>query len=439
MADLRAPGSKFFDFFHLDLYFPISIRIYHFLSIKEIINLSRTCRSLRDIYKDLLPLQWDVDKILRYGKLNLLSTSAQVTKCSDQSSINMILTLRPLAYLMNSHYISEPKRFRFLMARSNALVGGAVPLDFFGRTFRVSKDLNLFIDGFKASVEVDELLEYLRKDGYNYTKSSADEVKFPSFIYTAIRPHDEMRIVVRWTDGCSPVKTILERYQFTPLANFFSWNKAYSLFPLYSFMYRKGLRRVSDEASQEDLEYFVQYSELDAITLDQAYQSKDLLIHDPSFHSHRRPGDEHTWIIPFSTSGIKIDTEKTRPDYVLEHQLFSFLSSTDLTDPNPERFQNQYPYQADIYKTAVLRHTYTVGRDGWNSWLDQIAFYRMLEEVHKLPISFRPDYFEMIVSRPKAHWRNFAPFNKPPSWNYLDDDIPLLYEQWKTTCCHPGR
>lgn len=57
--------SPFFDLLHLDICYPIARRIYHFLEIADIIAISRTCRSLANAYSSLLPLEWDVGRVLR--------------------------------------------------------------------------------------------------------------------------------------------------------------------------------------------------------------------------------------------------------------------------------------------------------------------------------------------------------------------------------------
>ncbi len=334
---------------------------------------------------------------------------------------------------MNRHYVTDPKRLRPLMAKFNALVGGTVPLDFFSRSFPLGRTFNLFLSNVDG---LGELQRYFEKEGYKCNDNRDDGEGHLVVKYSTSRPGNEIHLGL-WCSPDPPIKVILEKYQYTALANFFSWNKAYSLFPLYSFIHHTGFRGVSDASSTVDPECFATFPGINVTLLDEAYQSQDSMIHQSSFLTPRRPGDNHTWMISFSTSGITIETEKTQPDFVLEHQVFSVLSGIDLLLKAPRRFKNQYPYASDTYKSDVLKYTYTVSH-GWNSWLDQIAHYRMLEELHKLPLSNRPGNFDEFVSNPKERWRTIEPFDKPASWQYIDSEIPSLFEQWKTTHCGPS-
>lgn len=66
--NLSVPYSsqpKFLSVFDSDTHYPIFSTFCGYLSISEIVSLTRTCKKLSGLYRYLLPLQWDVDEALR--------------------------------------------------------------------------------------------------------------------------------------------------------------------------------------------------------------------------------------------------------------------------------------------------------------------------------------------------------------------------------------
>ena len=96
-------------------------------------------------------------------------------------------------------------------------------------------------------------------------------------------------------------------------------------------------------------------------------------------------------------------------------------------------------FTAGKYTSDVLKYAYTVGNDGWYNWLNKIMLYKTLEALHKLKVADRPEKYSFLVSNPEKLDYAMPAFEKPAYWGYCDDEIPRLYEQWKTALCHPGR
>ena len=120
----REPNSKvsapavlqptFLSTFDRESHYPVFIALCDCLSIAEIVSLTQTCKKFSDLYHYLLPIQWDVDKALRY-------------------------------------YVDDPQGFRSQMARSDALITGAFAAQFFDRAFWERGTLDVFVqegDGF---------------------------------------------------------------------------------------------------------------------------------------------------------------------------------------------------------------------------------------------------------------------------------------------------
>lgn len=123
-----ASSSLFFQLFSL---YPIFGRLSNYLSIADIIALTRTHRSLTHVYKHLEANRWNVDKTLR-------------------------------------RFVVNTANFRSQMARYDALVFGSLPLQFFERVVWEESDMDVIIKGKK---EADAFGEYLiTAEGYEFVR-----------------------------------------------------------------------------------------------------------------------------------------------------------------------------------------------------------------------------------------------------------------------------
>lgn len=127
LNEMTAPG--FLDVFHLESRYPIFDRICSYLPIASIIALTRTCRGLSGLYQSLLPLQWNVDRLL-------------------------------------SRFVRDPQFFRSQLGRHNALVSGSVALQLFERVLWKESDLDIFIE---RGDDAEAFAKYLTKEeGYKF-------------------------------------------------------------------------------------------------------------------------------------------------------------------------------------------------------------------------------------------------------------------------------
>ena len=114
-------------FFDLFKFYPIFNQLCQYLPIREIINLTRTCRALSNLYQTLLPQQWNVDRSL----------------------------LR---------FVQKPRGLRAQLAKCAGLISGGFAVQFFERVHWPDSTLDIFVEqGEKAQ----QLELYLREhEGY---------------------------------------------------------------------------------------------------------------------------------------------------------------------------------------------------------------------------------------------------------------------------------
>ena len=148
----RAPPEQRVDFlniFQRDSHYPIFIRLCELLPIGSIVTLTRTCKRLSNLYRSLLPLQWNIDRML-------------------------------------SRFVRDPLSFRSQMAEYDAMISGSFALQYFKRVQWRESDLDIYIEhGHLAEV----FCQYLVKaEGYrtvkvyalgNYPRADPQEVCLP--------------------------------------------------------------------------------------------------------------------------------------------------------------------------------------------------------------------------------------------------------------------
>ena len=105
------------------------------LPIADLISLTRTCRRLSSLYRDLLPSQWNIDKLL-------------------------------------SRFLDNPRTFRGLMAKHNVLISGSLALQFFQRFTWSDSDMDVYVYA-KGAREFEEYL--CKTEGYRFEMSTYGE------------------------------------------------------------------------------------------------------------------------------------------------------------------------------------------------------------------------------------------------------------------------
>lgn len=120
-------SSRLIQLFQIDQYFPVTSGLCDYLSIIDIINLTRTCRSLSGLYQALLPHKWDVDRAL-------------------------------------GRFFCYPHRFRSQLGRCNALVSGSFATQFFERVTWTDADIDIYVEN---ELQTHALRAYLEEtEGY---------------------------------------------------------------------------------------------------------------------------------------------------------------------------------------------------------------------------------------------------------------------------------
>ncbi|KAL8673526.1 MAG: hypothetical protein Q9168_002053 [Polycauliona sp. 1 TL-2023] len=127
--------ASIFDLFDREFQYPIFVCLGDYLAISDVVALTRTCRTLSCLYRDLIPTKWNIDTFLR-------------------------------------PFVRHPTRLRSTMANTNALISGSAALSFFQRVTQPQHDLDIYV---KEGEESDKLKEYILSEGYTLLETLCDE------------------------------------------------------------------------------------------------------------------------------------------------------------------------------------------------------------------------------------------------------------------------
>lgn len=221
--------------------------------------------------------------------------------------------------------------------------------------------------------------------------------------------------------NCPPVQQILWDAETTVGVNILSWNKAYSVFPLPTFIQHKCyLLQTFDEVCQEEARYRSRLG----------WKVQGVMWPEERRRNHpirerRRVGDRYTWTIPFDTR--KVESSKT-PDYVLEHACFTMDLSKGYDDDevyDGKGGVRNYAIELDARESRSLKHTYLLGNDGWDFISRRLHSFTILE-LRKMDPAKRPTNYNQILE----NLDNFD-FSPDASWTYPDDEIPTWYKAFE--------
>lgn len=223
-----------------------------------------------------------------------------------------------------------------------------------------------------------------------------------------------------------PVQAILKGFYSTVTVNFLTWNKAYALFPLPTFVHHKGyLLKALDNYLSSLLD---KYSRRGWRFQGAMWPEEEIHSNKP-VRTRRLIGDEFTWMIPLDTS--KVDWSKT-PDFVLEYSNFELESSRWAASSN-------HKIVAKGFHSGVLRHKYLVTSMSWMTFLGARVDKLAVLELYKLAPEKRLARFQGAITQTNEGdgmamymWmeREMADFQKPDSWTYWDDEIPKWHQAW---------
>lgn len=119
--------TSFLDIFHLESNYPVFSRICDFLPIASILNLTQTSKSLANLYRVLLPYQWNINRSLH-------------------------------------RFVNQPAGLRSQLGKCTALISGSFALQFFERVFWDESDLDIFVQDGRGSGELG--LYLAEEEGY---------------------------------------------------------------------------------------------------------------------------------------------------------------------------------------------------------------------------------------------------------------------------------
>ncbi|MCJ1467351.1 hypothetical protein MMC07_005975 [Pseudocyphellaria aurata] len=314
------------------------------------------------------------------------------------------------------------------MGRYGALVSGGFATQFFERVLWKESDLDIYIE---KGHEADAFGAYLiSKEGYKVSGRSTDH-------YTTLGGIIEVRNFTRNLEQDStglkaqivvtksiPLQVILRSSISTAAVNFFSWNKAYSIFPLHTFVRHKGyLLKPLDDSFSSLLDKYSRRG----WRFQESMWPEEAAISNQPIQTTRRIGDRFTWMIPFDIS--KVEWSRN-PDSVLEHANF-------VMDPERDDGRTYYNIKASLFRCEVLRHRYLYGESAANhaheSWMDflggRVKSLTFLE-LYKMAPEARPTSLQK-----SCLFTCMRNCKKPKSWTYWDDEIPRWYQTWYEAWC----
>ena len=215
-----------------------------------------------------------------------------------------------------------------------------------------------------------------------------------------------------------PIQAILKGFYMTTVVNAITWNKAYAIFPLTTFVRRKGYMLKPPNDFYATLR--VRYAERGWPS--QSIQWPTEAMSNNPIRFIRRVGDQYTWIIDLDTNGIK---QSKTPDSVIEYADFRLSMDRDYSC---------YEVTAKPFHSHALQYSYTYGDPHWVNFLVKMARNLIIAEVMKTE-SGSPNFEEDIRTMASLYhdplrWR-LANFQKPDTWTFGDERIPRWYEAWK--------
>lgn len=390
--------TSFLDIFHLESNYPVFSRICDFLPIASILNLTQTSKSLANLYRVLLPYQWNINRSLH-------------------------------------RFVNQPAGLRSQLGKCTALISGSFALQFFERVFWDESDLDIFVQDGRGSGELG--LYLAEEEGYvlDSTKGrdrrdyiQPDIVEIWTLLKRDPATGKELEVQLILTLG-PPVQAILRGFYATIVVNFLSWSKAYAIYPIPTFFDHKGYMLRDQAEFKENLASKYRsrgwsYEEVEWPKDNPA----DYLVKSP-----RRVGDRYTWQINLDT--VNVSPSQT-PDSVLDHAEFGVR--------NPfgwkiGQHRAHYPISATVFKACTLRHEYLYAPNGWIESLQEKMDQFTDSELHKLTPAERPanDVFEGLIGHIEGvHQRvdeilDTQSWVKPDTWSYYDCEMPNLYCEWQ--------
>jgi len=313
---------------------------------------------------------------------------AGTTNVNMQSSADTAVASPQLAQLQQSlqgkddylnqrlrTWFKDPQAFRSVQAACDALIFGSCARSFFTRTIGEEgdyRDLSIAIN----HTYLEEMRTFLETDGYVTDRNPDAERKrlgiaqlcmYAHVIYQkTLGTHLDtiyLRVVIYFAVGRPNTHTILNAALTTADLNFISWNKAYSMLPIHTFVNKHAyLLHAYCEVYEPTLKTLHEEG-FRVKGLHWNQRMEGLLGTDDSITRHRRVGDQWTWVVDLNTDGV---TPSATPDSVGEMQTFRIR--VEEKGKHVTALMNRYEVHSNTYlNSPLLQHRYSfwgMRRDG---------------------------------------------------------------------------
>ncbi|KAH7232516.1 hypothetical protein B0J15DRAFT_505391 [Fusarium solani] len=372
--------SRWIELFDPKKYYPVLEVLSLYLTIADILVLCRVCKGL-DGLKD----------------------------CMLRKISNVNIQLRD--------FVDDPPMLRSQLGNYGALISGSFALNLFELGQRKVLFLDIFI---KNGANADHFTNYMRENEKYQNDNPEFETTPRRAIYgSSARPGIKLRITR--TSG-PPIHAILTSSYTTACVNFLTWNKAYSIFPLQTFINHQfyPLRSLDDDFG----------SKLNELA-SQGWTTRDIVwpdFEDANTHrlaGLRRIGDSSSLVILLDTDSVHAPST---PDSVIEYAQFE-VSDKGLRFGS-RRDGTFLKIRAQEMVSPAVRHAYTTAATQWRGYVEERLGRWAWLELFKLEPGNRPfqssSAFPLIssISIPQE-------FEMPQSWDYADDQIPKWYREWE--------
>lgn len=207
-----------------------------------------------------------------------------------------------------------------------------------------------------------------------------------------------------------------------------SWNKAYSIFPLSTFVQYKGYKLVGkDRPTDRDN---LSCSSLRGYSL-RGLNLRELLRleeHHPNhlIRKYRRVGDRFTWTIPFDTKNVQWSKI---PDQVLAYQSFQMIARV----VGAYRVNEPIACQISVmeYINETLRYRYLCSNDFFRFLKSHFNFSILMEPLDTEP-SARPVFHAGTMGDREGHsLRRITDPEKAKARTSRDAEFPDWYREWE--------
>ncbi|RVD89424.1 uncharacterized protein DFL_000432 [Arthrobotrys flagrans] len=242
-------------------------------------------------------------------------------------------------------FFKDPVVFRQTMADNNLLVSGSTALKFFTRDKWTTKDLDVYTNSEESLKKTADVLEKqgfgfvpfpwqgetieasLRGSRSNSSKTGMEKSaeiadreairEVLNYVYDGAQIEDvfrlekesqDLHIDIILTRGPA-LLAILEGYYSTYIMNFFTYNRAYNLFPYHTVLQKEGflsLAEISDKRQEAIQKYLNRGYK---ITEYGRYHTCKMRC---PLRPHRRVGDMFTWIVDLPINDIRLPANPIR-------------------------------------------------------------------------------------------------------------------------------